>query len=158
MEMIRFIKKLWLQRKIKLDNKFQYVETSTFLWNIRTKKVLINANDKMSEFEFKLLQFIGEDNSDIERKNVYDIALDKDFTYKDFVKVYNYHYIVFYLYGNSIFHPTNPNDDVFNRYIWGGPNSILGNPTYQKNNKRIRVYIEEDLKQKRKLKLQKINI
>ena len=160
MEMIKFIKKLLLKRNIKLDNRFQYVKSPTFLWNTKTKKAPA-IDRKRPEFERRLLHDIIMTDPDVERKNVFSIQLDKDFTYEDFLNTYNYHYIVFYLYGNNIFHPMQKKDDILGYYVWppGFTKTVFGlkQQKYVKSHKNIRVYIEEDIKRKRKLKLQKIN-
>jgi hypothetical protein len=148
MKIINFFKKILLKRKIKLDDKFQYVVNDKFLWDNKSKKVIDNYT--MSEFLIMLSNEIKDNMCHIKHAETETFLLTKDFTYKNFIDKYCFHHLVFYLYGNNIFHPTNPKDDILKYYSWKAEYENF-------NGKFIRVYVEENAREKRKLKLEKIN-
>jgi hypothetical protein len=117
-------------------SKYQHVRTPYFYWHPIQKKGIDSV-------------ILGEDYNIYRRENVKTWELTDDFTLSDFLNKYNYHYIVFYMYGDSIYHPCNENDDYLKYYSWL---SGFNFSSYS----RIRAYVEINLKEYRKLKLQNI--
>ena len=102
---------------MKLDKRFQYVKEDKFCWNYDTKKVVSSFDQLTGRVMIASTQLFH---------------LNDDFTYDDFLKKYNYHYLVFYVLDNSVIH-----------YSYEGDKYIMA-------------YIEADNKKIRKEKLKKL--